>query len=211
MRRQPLEIPARRILEPERRARAGEDPRRALHHPLGDFGDPVRLGDVAGELEQRGRALGLTSLRLVEAGVLERNRCVAGEHLEHAQVVLVELVEAELRDHDHADHARAERERHCQERLGDVCGALDLLGELVAPRVVDQERLPRLRDPARDTASDPRRHQLHRRSGLCCHQIPAKRDRQEIVAATQEDATVVVVDEEPQLVRDGEPDACDVV
>jgi hypothetical protein len=40
---------------------------------------------------------------------------MAGEDLEDAQVVLVELVEPELRDDDHPDHARAEREGYREE------------------------------------------------------------------------------------------------
>ena len=69
--------------------------------------------------------LRLSPLRLVQARVLERDRGVAGEHLEQAHVVLVELVDAELRDHDDPDHARAVAERDGDERLV-IRGAGDL-------------------------------------------------------------------------------------
>ena len=53
------------------------------------------------------RAVRLAPLGLVEARVLERDRRVAGEHLEEPDVVFVELVDAELGDDDDADDARA--------------------------------------------------------------------------------------------------------
>ena len=84
-------------------ARIPTVPRR---HALRDLGDAGRFGEVAGELEERLRALGLTPLRLVQARVLERDGRVPGHHLEQPEVVGVELVESELRDDDDARHAR---------------------------------------------------------------------------------------------------------
>ena len=63
----------------------------------------LRGRELACELEQRPRGLGLASLHLVETRVLERHRRLSREHFEQAQVVAVELVEAELRDDDRAD------------------------------------------------------------------------------------------------------------
>ena len=103
--------------------------RRARRDPLRDVGDAVRLRELARELEERLRALRLAALRLVEPRVLEGDRRVAGQHLEQPQVVGVELVEAELRDDDHAGHARAVLERDGEERLLDLGRADDLLAE----------------------------------------------------------------------------------
>ena len=72
------------------------------------------------DLERGLGALGLESLGLVQACVLERDRGVAAQHLEQADVVLVELVDAELRDDDGADHAGAVAERDGDHRLVDV-------------------------------------------------------------------------------------------
>ena len=129
--------------------RAAEDLGRSAHDALGDLGDVLGAGDVASELEQGGRALGLAALGVVQASVLERDGRVAREHLEHAQVVGVELVEPELGDDDDAVDARAELERHREQRLLDLGGARDLLAELAVGRVADEERLAGLGDAAR--------------------------------------------------------------
>ena len=83
-----------------------------LDRVLADLLDGVRARDDVGEREQRLGALGLAPLLLVEPRVLERDRRLAGEHLEQANVVLVELVQAELRDDDHAGDARPVAQRH---------------------------------------------------------------------------------------------------
>ena len=70
---------------------------------------PSRARELAAELEQRGCALRLATRGLVQARVLERDRRVTGEYLQQADVVLVELVEPELREDDDADDARPVR------------------------------------------------------------------------------------------------------
>ena len=79
---------------------------------LDDFVHALGSRELAAELEQRGRALGLTPGGLVEAGVLERHGGVAREHFQQADVVFVELVQAELRDHDDPDDACSVGQRH---------------------------------------------------------------------------------------------------
>ena len=79
---------------------------------------------------------------------------MAGEHLEQSQVVLVELVETELRDDDHADHAGAVVHRHGDDRLVDLRGALDLDRELAGRGVVEEQRLAGLDDPAGEALAD---------------------------------------------------------
>ena len=49
-----------------------------------DAVEALGAGELAAELEQRVRALRLAALSLVETRVLERDRGVAGEHLEQA-------------------------------------------------------------------------------------------------------------------------------
>ncbi len=105
------DVAADHLLRPERGARRAERPRGELDDPLDDGVHPLGARQLTAELEQRGGPLRLAARRLVEARVLERDGGVAGEQLEQADVVLVELVETELRDHDDADDPRAERER----------------------------------------------------------------------------------------------------
>ena len=127
-----------------------EDRRGARDDSLGDLRDLLGPRDLAPELEEGVRALGLAPLGGVQARVLERDRCVPCEDLEHAKVVGVELVEAELRDHDDPVHARPELERHREERLLDLRRALDLLPELAVSGVADEQRLAGLGDAAGD-------------------------------------------------------------
>ena len=76
------------------------------------------------------------------------------EDLEQPNVVLVELVQAELRDDDHAHDARPVTERHRQKRLLDRIGALDLPAELAVRGVRDHDRLAELGAPAGDALAD---------------------------------------------------------
>ena len=97
--------------EPERALGNVENPHRSLDDALGYR---VELGagrELARELEQRLRPVCLAPLGFVEACVREGNRGVPGEHLEKAEVVAVELVDPELRQHEHADDVRAVPER----------------------------------------------------------------------------------------------------
>ena len=146
-----------RLLEPDGRAWALEDAGGARHHALGHVDRTACLGEVAREREERLRALGLAPLGLVEAGVLERNRRVSRHHLEQSQVVGVELVEAELRDHDHAGDARSVSQRDGEQRLLDLRGPGDLLAELVTRSVDDEEGNAGLGDAARYAAAHARR------------------------------------------------------
>src|SRR4029079_19816859 len=102
-----VDVAVRGILEPERGVRRRNQLRRSLDDALENALEPLGGREVAPELEQRLRALRLAPLRLVEARVLERDGGVAGEHLQQAQVVLVELAQAELGDDDRPRDARA--------------------------------------------------------------------------------------------------------
>ena len=190
--------------------RGGDQLRRTLddafEHPLETLG----RREVAPELEQRLRALGLAPLRLVQACVLERDGGVAGEHLKQAQVVLVELAQAELGDDDRARDPGAVVERDGDDRLLDVRGAGDLDGELARGRVVEQQRISRLDDVAREPLADARPEDLGRGT-VGRGQLALERDRQQLLALADEDAAVVVVDQLAQLVRDRHPDLADVV
>ena len=154
--------------------------------------------------------IGLAPLRLVEPRVLERDRSVPAEHLEQPDVVLVELVDAELRDHDDADHARAVAERHRDQRLLDRVRAGDHHHVLALERVADELRLGRRGRAAGDAVA----HLAAREVDLLAaprDQLAAERDRHELVALDHEDAAVVVIDQEPELVGDHTADLAHVV
>ena len=135
---------------------------------------------------------------------------MAGEHLEQPQIVFVELAQAELRDDDRASRAGAVLERHGDDRLLDLRGALDLDRELARRRVVEQQRIAGLDDPAGQPFADPRPEDLRRRP-VMAGQLALERDRRQLLALADEDAAVVVVDQLPQLVCDRHPDLADVV
>ena len=132
-----------------------------------------------------------------------------GEHLEQTQLVLVELVEAELRDDDHADHGRPVEEWDGEQRLLDPRGPSNLDAELGLRRVAREERLARLGDMTGDALADPGLQHLHRRARR--DKVTPEGDRPQIVPVTDEDAAVVVIDQEPQLLGDRGADLGNVV
>ena len=206
-----LERPVVRLLQPDGGAGAREDLDGAARHALRDVGDTGRLGEVAGELEERFRAFGLPSLCLVQARVLERDGRMAGHHLEKPEVVGVELVEPELGDDDHACHARPVSEWDGEKRLFDVGGPRDPFAELVIRGVAHEERLALVRHPARDAAADLRGQKGDGVARLGGDEVAPERDGHEVVVLAEEHAAVVVVDQQPELVGHREPDLLDVV
>ncbi len=210
-RRDAGEVAAPGILQPERGAWAREDLRGSVDDSPGNLCDALGLGELPGELEQSCRALRLAALCFVQPGVLERDRGVPGEHLHDAEIVLVELVESELRDDDDARRPRSEGERHDQQRLLDLHGACYLLAELTPCSVAHEERLSGVGDVPGDPVSDLDPGELDCRAGLGRGQIASKRNREQVLSVADEDSTVVVVDEEPKLVGDRQADLRDVV
>ena len=120
---------------------------------------------------------------------------MAGEHLEQPQVVLVELVEAELGDDDRADDARAVVERDGEDRLLDLRGAFDLDRELALGGVAEEERLTGLDDAACDPLAHTGSQHLGRAAAGRGQLLEG--DRRQLLAVADEDAAVVVVDQEP--------------
>ena len=134
---------------------------------------------------------------------------MACQHLEQADVVLVELVEAELRDHGHTDHARTEAERNVDLGLVDAVGSLHLPRQGEVRGVTDQQRLAGRRHVSGDALAELAREYLHRRlrAGECADE----RDRPHVLFLDDEHAAVVVVDQRAQLGRDHVADLAHVV
>ena len=172
---------------------------------------PGRRGELAAELEQCARALGLAALRLVEARVLERDGRVAGEHLEQAHVVLVELVEPELRERDDADHAGAvagAAPRGTTRRSGRCPG----MNAANSQRAASPSRTDSPVCATRPVMPSPSLHASTSSVGrLLAGELAAEGDRDEVLPVDDEHAAVVVIDQRAQLVRDREPDLAHVV
>jgi len=196
--------------QPERAAVATEDARGRADRLGADLVGRLRLGDRAGEFEQGLQVARLTSLRLVQARVLERNRGMPREHLEQPHVVLVELADAELRDHDDADHAGAVAQRDGHERLLDRVRAGDHHRVLALERVRHELGLAGRGGSAGDALADlpPREVDLLPVPG---DEVAAERDRYDLVALDHHHAAVVVIDQEPELVGDHLADLAHVV
>ena len=126
---------------------------------------------------------------------------MAGEHLEQAHIVCVELVEPELRENEHADDVRAVAERHGQQRLLDSRRALDVVSDPAVGGVAGQKRLPRRGHVTGDADPDLRHEHVEGRLGAL-RQVTPKRHRPKVVSVTEEDPTVVVVDQLPELFGD---------
>ena len=198
------------VVQPEGAFLAAEDPRRRAHRLVADRVGRGRLRDGARELEQGLQVVGLAPLSLVQASVLERHRGMACEHLEQPHVVLVELIDPELRDRDHADHARPVAKRHGDLRLLDHVGAGDHHRVLALQRVADEQGLRGLRDVARDALADAGAREVDAFAATG-EQLAAEGDRDDVVALDHRDAAVVVIDQQPQLVGDHLADLADVV
>ena len=149
-------------------------------------------------------------LRLVQARILERDRSVAREHLEQPHVVFVELTDAELRDPDHADHAGAVAERDSDLGLLDRVRAGDHHRVLALERVRDEQRHAGRGHVAGDSVADLRAREVDPLA-VARDELAAERDRNHLVALDDRDATVVVIDQEPELVRDHGADLAHVV
>ena len=135
---------------------------------------------------------------------------MAREHLEEPHVALVELVQPQLRDHDHADRPRAVEKRHGDHRLVDRARSWDLNRELAPVGVGDQERLPPRRCGAGHALAELDDQRLDALV-LVDLVLAAKRDRNEQRAVVDVDATGVIVDQRPELVHDRLADQGDVV
>ncbi len=86
-----------------------------------------------------------------QAGRLEGRRRLVRQDEQKALVVLVELVEAELRKGDHPDDIAVVAHRHDEHRLVDVVGPWNVGAARVEIRVVDEKRNAVLGHPARET------------------------------------------------------------
>ncbi len=167
---------------------------------LGDLQELALAADLALE---RGPLL---AQLLGGVGVGHRLRRERGVDDEQPQVVIGELVESELREHDDAEHPVVEGHRGEQHRLVEiVLGAGDGVGSRVLGGVAEVDGDAVLGDPAGDALADRDAEHV---GGLVdvLADLPLHRDGDELVPHQAIDADVVVVDELAELGRDGHAD-----
>lgn len=199
------------IPEVGRREPAGRD----LGHGLGHAGQDglgiVRAGQRLGEAEQRrGRLRGL-ALPGEEPSVLEGDRGVRGEDLDHPDVLVVEPIDAEAREHDRARHPLADLHRDDEDRLLGLGRPGDLHADRIAQGIGSVVGLAE-RDRVPGEALPHVGHELLVGLALVLGELAPERDRLERppVLGEQVDAAVVVVDEGLQLGGDRLRDLTDV-
>ncbi len=135
---------------------------------------------------------------------------MAGEHLEQADVVLVELADTELGDDDDAAHARAVFQRHGDDRLVDVVRARNRDGEVAVHGVLEQEGAAGLGNPAGEAFPELAGEILGALLRVLAERA-LEGDREEGVAVGDVDPAVVVVDQAAELVHDHGADLAHVV
>ena len=96
-------------------------------HEVRDLARVEALGQLGAHVEEAAQLAGEVLGPGQQPGGLERGGGLVGEDREQPQVVVVELVEAELRERDDADRRLVVAHRHDEHRLVDVVGARDRL------------------------------------------------------------------------------------
>ena len=139
-----------RLADPRGRAREVEQVGERPDHLLQDAAGVAAPRERLRHAQQRARDLRRLSFLVEQPRVLERHGRRRRERLEQAEVVGVELVQPELRQHDRADHPVVEPHRDGQDRLVDLGRSLDLLRELAVVRVRGVDGLAGLGDPPGD-------------------------------------------------------------
>ena len=139
---------------------------------------------------------------LGRVGVGHRLGREAGVDHEQPQVVVGELVEAELGQDEHAEDLVVEHHRRQEHRFVEVLlGPGDRVGPRIGGGVAEVLRDPVGGDPAGDALAE-RDAQLVGRLVDVFADLALHRDRDELVADEAVDAGVVVVDQLAQLGRD---------
>ena len=211
------EHPGRRVHDFDRDVVVGDQAAEAIGDAL-EHGSPVerredRLRDLqqlalAAELALERRRLLTQPLRGV--GVGHRLRGEARVDDEQTQVVVAELVQPELGEHQHPEHLVIEEHRREQHRFVEVVlGAGDRVRARVRRGIREVLGDPLLGDPAGDALAD-RDAELVGRLVDVLADLPLHRDRHEVGALDPVHADVVEVDELAKLGGDGDADVMDV-
>ena len=142
------------VARPHRDGRAVDQPVDRGRQHRGDAVDACLQRQRGAQLEQRLRHLHRLGLAAVQPHPLAGGGGLGGDHLEQAQIVVVEPGQPLLAEHDHAHRAAIGRHRRHQHRLVDRIGAgdLDRVGHIVG--VVDALGAALGKDGAGDSLAD---------------------------------------------------------
>ncbi len=94
-----------------------------------------------------------TALRLEGSRMLDRHRCTVAGELQQLHIILVEPPVHQRPDVEDAEHAAADEQRHTEHRL-DPLLAQNRIEDVGVIDVIEDDRLPVRRDPARETKAD---------------------------------------------------------
>ena len=170
---------AGRVPEPRRNADAVEEIRRRGDEGFEHLVDVVGLGQPFRHPKQGVGGLRGLPLLLEQAGVLHGHRHVGRERFQHAEVVRVELRQAELRDTDRPHGALSELQWDGEDRLVHVRRPGDVGRELAPKRVRRVDGFPRFGGPAGDARASKgyciRCSTVNRRSSLSRLRVPTAR------------------------------------
>lgn len=195
---------------------AGDEPAEAVRDALEDRPSIERREDRLGDADELALAAQLTFERsrllaqaLGRVGVGHRLGRKAGIDHEEAQIVVAELAQPELGEHDHAEDLVLEEHRGQEHRFVEVVlGARDGVRPGIGRGVGQVLGDAVLGDPAGDPLADGDPQLLRRLVGVLAD-LAQERDRDEVVADDPVDADVVVVDELTELGGDGHADLTD--
>ena len=178
-------------------------------HQLGDLVGIQAPGELRAHVEQSAQLAGEILGAGQQPGRADGRRGPVGEDRQEPQVVGVEAVETELGEGDDADRQPVIAHRDDEHRFVDLVGPDDGRPARIAVRVVDQDRLAVLRDPAGEALAEPAAEEVH--VDLLVGADPAlERDRDDAIGRLHEvDPGVVVIDDPARLLDDGPADLLD--
>ena len=184
-------------------------PGQVAGHDLGDLMRIEAAGQLAAHVQQPAQLQG-EALGACQQPDRADGRCrPVREDRQEAQVVRAEAVQTELRQRDDADRRAVVAHRHDQHRLVDVLGPGDRRAARVVVRVVEEDRLAVLGDPAREALAEPALEQCHV-DVLVGAEASFEGDRDDGVRELdQVDPGIVVIDDPVGLLDDGPGDLLD--
>ena len=166
---------------------------------------------LAAHVEQPAELAGEVLRAGEQACRLERGRGLVGEDRQQPHVLGAELAQPELRERDHADDRPVVAHRDDEHRFVDVVGPGDRRSARVGVGVVDEERLPVERDPAREALAHLAAQEIEVDIVIGAdHALEGDRD-DVAERLDQVHPGVVVVDDAAGLLDDGPPDLLDGV
>ena len=146
-----------------------------------------------------------------EPGRLQRRRRLVGEDHEQPQVILAELVDTQLGQRDHTDHALVVSHRDHQHRFVDVVGSGDRRAARIGVGIVNEQGCGVLGRPAGEPVAKLCAQHVEVDLFVCADG-PLEGDRDQVVRLHElVNPAVVIVDDAAHFLDDRPPDRLDRV